>query len=182
MRFFCCMPKLWIIIRAGFQKRKAYGLSSVVCSLGKRINASSNQYIYRFFFNPFFISWMRSPFLGLRILLSFARAHNIIMCSVLCQSTFLLKNMFYNILVNQAVTKLFQKTCEKTVDIFGLNCNMRYFCTRFPRDGKPCNWHSDRNGVRTLTFFFPFALIPTKNTVVEKKKEKNFWKHLEDMC
>ena len=115
-------------------------------------------------------------FLGLRILLSFARAHNIVMCSVLCPSTFLLKIMFYNILINQAVTKLFQKTCEKTVDIFGLNCNMRYFCTRFPRDGKPCNWHSDRNGVRTLTFFFPFALIPTKNTAVEKKKEKKLSK------
>ena len=78
-------------------------------------------------------------FLGLRILLSFARAHNIVMCSVLCPSTFLLKNMFYNILINQAVTKLFQKTCEKTVDIFGLNRYMRYFCTRFPRDGKSCN-------------------------------------------
>ena len=60
------------------------------------------------------------------------------------------------------------------IDIFGLNGYMRYFCTRFPRDGKPCNWHSDRNGVRTLTFFFPFALIPTKNAAVEKKFEKNF--------
>ena len=67
------------------------------------------------------------------------RAYVYIMCTLPCPSTFLLKNMFYNILINQAVTKLFQKTCEKTVDIFGLNCNMRYFCTRFPRDGKPCN-------------------------------------------
>ena len=67
------------------------------------------------------------------------------------------------------------------IDIFGLNGYMRYFCTRFPRDGKPCNWHSDRNGVRTLTFFFPFALISTKNTAVEKKFEKKLPKHLEYM-
>lgn len=76
-------------------------------------------------------------FLGLRILLSFARAHNIIMCSVLCPPTFLLKFMFYNILINQLVTKLFQKYGEKVIDIFGLNRNMPYFCIRFPRDGKP---------------------------------------------
>ena len=101
------------------------------------------------------------------------RAHAyIIMYSALCPSTPSLKNMFYNILINQRVTKLFQKTCEKVSDIFGVNGYIRYFCIRFPRDGKPCNWHSDRNGVRTLTFFFPFALIPTKNTAVEKKKEK----------
>ena len=111
--------------------------------------------------------------------LSYAHAY-IIMYSALCPSTPSLKNMFYNILINQRVTKLFQKTCEKVSDIFGVNGYIRYFCIRFPRDGKPCNWHSDRNGVRTLTFFFPFALIPTKNTAVEKKKEKktseNIWK------
>ena len=74
------------------------------------------------------------------------------------------KFMFYNILINQPVTKLFQKYGEKVIDIFGLNRNMPYFCIRFPRDGKPWNWHSDRNGVGTPTFFFSFALIPTKNT------------------
>ena len=74
------------------------------------------------------------------------------------------KFMFYNILINQPVTKMFQKYGEKVIDIFGLNRNMPYFCIRFPRDGKPWNWHSDRNGVGTPTFFFSFALIPTKNT------------------
>ena len=74
------------------------------------------------------------------------------------------KFMFYNILINQPFTKLFQKYGEKVIDIFGLNRNMPYFCIRFPRDGKPWNWHSDRNGVGTPTFFFSFALIPTKNT------------------
>ena len=105
-------------------------------------------------------------------ILSFSRARIYIMCTLPCPPTLSFKNMFYNILINQRVTKLFQKTCEKMIDIFGVNGYMRYFCTRFPRDGKPCNWHSDRNGVRTLTFFFPFALIPTKNAAVEKKFEK----------
>ena len=68
------------------------------------------------------------------------------------------------------------------IDIFGLNGYMRYFCTRFPRDGKPCNWHSDRNGVRTLTFFFPFALIPTKNAAVEKKFEKKTFENIWRLC
>ena len=46
------------------------------------------------------------------------------------------KFMFYNILINQPFTKLFQKYGEKVIDIFGLNRNMPYFCIRFPRDGK----------------------------------------------
>ena len=109
-------------------------------------------------------------------LFSLSSARIYIMYILPCPPTLSFKNMFYNILINQRVTKLFQKTCEKMIDIFGLNGYMRYFCTRFPRDGKPCNWHSDRNGVRTLTFFFPFALIPTKNTAVEKKFEKKLSK------
>ena len=104
------------------------------------------------------------------------------MCTLPCPPTLSFKNMFYNILINQRVTKLFQKTCEKMIDIFGVNGYMRYFCTRFPRDGKPCNWHSDRNGVRTLTFFFPFALIPTKNAAVEKKFEKKNFRNIWRLC
>ena len=90
------------------------------------------------------------------------------------------RNMFYNILINQRVTKLFQKTCEKMIDIFGANGYIRYFCTRFPRDGKPWNWHSDRNGYWTPANFSSFALILTKNDAAEKKFEKknfrNIWK------
>ena len=67
----------------------------------------------------------------------YARARIYIMCSLLLLFSLPLKNMFYNILINQRVTKLFQKTCEKMIDIFGVNGYIRYFCTRFPRDGKP---------------------------------------------
>ena len=38
---------------------------------------------------------------GMKLLPPFARAHNIIMYNALCPSTFLLKIMFYNILINQ---------------------------------------------------------------------------------
>ena len=65
------------------------------------------------------------------------------------------------------------------IDIFGANGYIRYFCTRFPRDGKPWNWHSDRNGYWTPANFSSFALILTKNNAAEKKFEKNFrniWK------
>ena len=91
------------------------------------------------------------------------------MCSLLLLFSLPLKNMFYNILINQRVTKLFQKTCEKMIDIFGVNRYIRYFCTRFPRDGKPWNWHSDRNGYWTPANFSSFALILTKNNAAEKK-------------
>ena len=66
------------------------------------------------------------------------------------------------------------------IDIFGANGYIRYFCTRFPRDGKPWNWHSDRNGYWTPANFSSFALILTKNNAAEKKFEKknfrNIWK------
>ena len=94
------------------------------------------------------------------------------MCALPCPPTPPFKNMFYNILINQRVTKLFQKTCEKMIDIFGVNGYIRYFCTRFPRDGKPWNWHSDRNGYWTPANFSSFALILTKNDAAEKKFEK----------
>ena len=55
------------------------------------------------------------------------------------------------------------------IDIFGVNGYIRYFCTRFPRDGKPWNWHSDRNGYWTPANFSSFALILTKNNAAEKK-------------
>ena len=58
------------------------------------------------------------------------------------------------------------------IDIFGVNGYIRYFCTRFPRDGKPWNWHSDRNGYWTPANFSSFALILTKNDAAEKKFEK----------
>ena len=100
----------------------------------------------------------------------YARARIYIMCSLLLLFSLPLKNMFYNILINQRVTKLFQKTCEKMIDIFGANRYIRYFCTRFPRDGKPWNWLADRNGAKNVFFFFylPFD----KRDDEKKKKEK----------
>ena len=107
----------------------------------------------------------------------YARARIYIMCSLLLLFSLPLKNMFYNILINQRVTKLFQKTCEKMIDIFGANRYIRYFCTRFPRDGKPWNWLADRNGAKNVFFFFylPFD----KRDDEKKKKEKNFRNYLE---
>ena len=40
------------------------------------------------------------------------------------------KFMFYNILINQPFTKLFQKSFEKKTDMFGVNGYIGYFCTR----------------------------------------------------
>jgi len=40
------------------------------------------------------------------------------------------KLMFYNILINQPFTKLFQKSFEKKTDMFGVNRYIGYFCTR----------------------------------------------------
>ena len=108
----------------------------------------------------------------------YARARIYIMCSLLLLFSLPLKNMFYNILINQRVTKLFQKTCEKMIDIFGTNRYIRYFCTRFPRDGKPWNWLADRNGAKNI-FSSPFISLSQRETTRKRKKKKtseNIWK------
>ena len=47
------------------------------------------------------------------------------------------------------------------------------------RTGAAIDWHSDRNGVRTLTFFFSFEAVSFETSSFEKKNEKSFrfiWK------
>ena len=109
----------------------------------------------------------------------YARARIYIMCSLLPLFSLPLKNMFYNILINQRVTKLFQKTCEKMIDIFGVNRYIRYFCTRFPRDGKPWNWLADRNGAKNVFIFFylPFDKRDDEKKEKRKKLPKTFGRY-----
>ena len=102
----------------------------------------------------------------------YARARIYVMCSLLLLFSLPLKNMFYNILINQRVTKLFQKTCEKMIDIFGVNRYIRYFCTRFPRDGKPWNWHSDRNGAKNIFLLLLSPFRKERRREKEKKRKK----------
>ena len=50
------------------------------------------------------------------------------------------------------------------------------------RTGAAMFWHSDRNGVGTLTYFFCLGLVSFWNSPFEKAEwKKNFRKHLEDM-
>ena len=49
------------------------------------------------------------------------------------------------------------------------------------RTGAAMFWHSDRNGVGTLTYFFCLGLVSFWNSPLKKQNEKNFRKHLEDM-
>ena len=50
------------------------------------------------------------------------------------------------------------------------------------RTGAAMFWHSDRNGVGTLTYFFCLGLVSFWNSSFEKAEwKKNFRKHLEDM-
>ena len=49
-----------------------------------------------------------------------------------------LKNMFFNIFVNQRFIKMFKRNAKKSPDIFGLYVIKSYFCTRFREREQRC--------------------------------------------
>ena len=49
-----------------------------------------------------------------------------------------LKNMFFNIFVNQRFIKMFKKNAKKSPDIFGVYVIKSYFCTRFRERKQRC--------------------------------------------
>ena len=49
-----------------------------------------------------------------------------------------LKNMFFNIFVNQRFIKMFKKNAKKSPDIFGVYVIKSYFCTRFREREQRC--------------------------------------------
>ena len=83
------------------------------------------------------------------------------------------KNFPFLLLVFQPFTFLLSK---KLLSIFGSYRNILYFCTRFPRDGKPWDWHSDSNGVWAASNFSSLPFFSFKSWSLKKKKEKKLSK------
>ena len=92
-----------------------------------------------------------------------------------------LKNMFFNTFVNQRFIKNVQEKREKIPWYIWCVCYKVLLLHPLSRTEAAMFWHSDRNGVGTLTYFFCLGLVSFWNSPLKKQTEKNFRKHLEDM-
>ena len=91
-----------------------------------------------------------------------------------------LKNMFFNIFVNQRFIKMFKRNSKKIPWYIWCVCYKVLLLHPLSRTGAAMFWHSDRNGVGTLTYFFCLGLVSFWNLPFEKaewkKTSENIWK------
>ena len=91
-----------------------------------------------------------------------------------------LKNMFFNTFVNQRFIKNVQEKLEKIPLYIWCVCYKVLLLHPLSRTGAAMFWHSDRNGVGTLTYFFCLGLISFWIFPFEKAEWKktsgNIWK------
>ena len=112
-------------------------------------------------------------------LFSFARMriyYNVFLLSDFSSS---FKNMFFNMFINQRVTKKFSYSVQKIPLYIWLVCYKVLLLHPLSRTGAAMYWHSDRNGVGTLTYFFCLGLVSFWNSPLKKQNEKtsgNIWK------
>ena len=85
-----------------------------------------------------------------------------------------LKNMFFNIFVNQRFIKMFKRNSKKIPWYIWCVCYKVLLLHPLSRTGAAMFWHSDRNGVGTLTYFFCLGLVSFWNSSFEKAE----WKKL----
>ena len=91
-----------------------------------------------------------------------------------------LKNMFFNTFVNQRFIKMFKRNAKKIPWYIWCVCYKVLLLHPLSRTGAAMFWHSDRNGVGTLTYFFCLGLVSFWNLPFEKaewkKTSENIWK------
>ena len=105
-------------------------------------------------------------------LFSFARMriyYNVFLLSDFSSS---FKNMFFNMFINQRVTKKFSYSVQKIPLYIWLVCYKVLLLHPLSRTGAAMYWHSDRNGVGTLTYFFCLGLVSFWNSPLKKQNEK----------
>ena len=91
-----------------------------------------------------------------------------------------LKNMFFNTFVNQRLIKMFKRNSKK-IPLYIWRVYYKVLLLHpLSRTGAAMFWHSDRNGVGTLTYFFCLGLVSFWNSSFEKaewkKTSENIWK------
>ena len=91
-----------------------------------------------------------------------------------------LKNMFFNTFVNQRLIKMFKRNSKK-IPLYIWRVYYKVLLLHpLSRTGAAMFWHSDRNGVGTLTYFFCLGLVSFWNLPFEKaewkKTSENIWK------
>ena len=85
-----------------------------------------------------------------------------------------LKNMFFNTFVNQRLIKMFKRNSKK-IPLYIWRVYYKVLLLHpLSRTGAAMFWHSDRNGVGTLTYFFCLGLVSFWNLPFEKAE----WKKL----
>ena len=88
-----------------------------------------------------------------------------------------LKNMFFNTFVNQRFIKMFKKKREKIPWYIWRVYYKVLLLHPLSRTGAAMFWHSDRNDVGTLTYFFCLGLVSFWNLPFEKAE----WKKLPEI-
>ena len=113
-------------------------------------------------------------------LFSFARMCIYYNVSLLSDFSSSFKNMFFNMFINQRVTKKFLYFVQKIPLYIWLVFYKVLLLHPLSRTGAAMFWHSDRNGVGTLTYFFCLGLVSFWNLPFEKaewkKTSENIWK------
>ena len=80
--------------------------------------------------------------------------------------------MFFNTFVNQRFIKNVQEKLEKIPLYIWCVCYKVLLLHPLSRTGAAMFWHSDRNGVGTLTYFFCLGLVSFWNSPLKKQNEK----------
>ena len=115
---------------------------------------------------PLFLSARMRIYYNVSLLPDFPSSLKKYVLQYICQSTFY-KNV--------------QEKLEKIPWYIWCVCYKVLLLHPLSRTGAAMLWHSDRNGVGTLTYFFCLGLVSFWNSLLKKQNEKNFRKHLEDM-
>ena len=116
---------------------------------------------------PLFLSARMRIYYNVSLLPDFPSSLKKYVLQYICQSTFY-KNV--------------QEKLEKIPLYIWCVCYKVLLLHPLSRTGAAMFWHSDRNGVGTLTYFFCLGLVSFWNSLLKKAEwKKNFRKYLEDM-
>ena len=114
--------------------------------------------------SPYFLSAFRC-FLSARMRIYY----NVSLLSGFSSS---LKNMFFNTFVNQRLIKMFKRNSKK-IPLYIWRVYYKVLLLHpLSRTGAAMYWHSDRNGVGTLTYFFCLGLVSFWNSPFWKSRMK----------
>ena len=133
-----------------------------------RVSCNDLPYL-RIFFQPSVVSFPRACV----YIIMYSSFHLFLPCACI-QEKYVLQHV-----CQSAFYKNVQEKCEKIPLYIWLVCYKVLLLHPLSRTGAAMYWHSDRNGVGTLTYFFCLGLVSFWNSPLKKQNEKtsgNIWK------